>query len=1067
VSQGAYLTVPPLVFHLLICISVFLPVVSSSAQQIPENTYQDLHWRMIGPFRGGRTRAATGVPTQPNVFYMGQVNGGVWKSDDYGRTWNSIFDHESTQSIGAIAVAASDPNIIYVASGEGLHRPDLSVGNGIYKSSDAGKTWTHLGLRDGEQIPALAVDPRDPNRVFAAVLGHPYGPNEERGLFRSTDGGESWQKVIYKDENTGASDVEIDPSNPDIIYASMWEVREGPWEDGNEFNGTGGGLFKSTDGGNTWHQLTKGLPKDLSQIYVAIAPSDSHRLYATVGAASGSLAFYRSDDAGETWSKPTDDPRPSGRIGGGDLAIPRVDSKNADVVYCASTVTMKSTDGGKAWFGFRGAPGGDDYQNLWINPNNPNIILLVSDQGALVTVNDGASWSSWYNQPTAQIYHVAVTPTFPYRVCGGQQESGSVCISSRGNDGAITYREWHPVGVIEYGYVAPDPLDPDIIYGGGRSEVSKFHWSTGQVQDVTPIPLRTPKYRTDRTEPTMFSPVDPRTLYYASNVLFKTTDGGVSWQTISKDLTREKPGVPASVGNLVPKGADKQRGAIYALAPSFKNINTLWAGTDDGLIWQTRDGGKNWEDSTPKELTPWSKVTQISASHFDEDTAYASVSRFRINDNRPYIYRTHDGGKNWTLITTGLPDFGPVDTVREDPVRKGLLFAGTENSVWISFDDGDHWQSLQLNLPHTSMRDLWINDNDLIVGTHGRSFWILDDITALREVKNLSTTEAHLFTPAPALRIQRDTYTDTPLPPDEPVAANPPDGAILDYYLPHASSPVTLEILDARGQLVRKFSSADKPDVTEEELRKQLIPLYWLRPFQALSSDAGMHRWVWDVHYPAPDSTRHEYPIAAIPGDTPRLPLGPTAMPGTYTARLSVDGRNYSASFVLKMDPRVKTSTAGLERKFQWETRLASLLSQTSQAVQQAGSIRDPLQKLSQQATGPIRDSVQAFQNKLMVLLGAPAGFLAPPANENTLTRTNSQVAVLYGQIWQVDADPTSSQSEAYAAIERDASDVMKRWDAFRTTDLPALNHSLDGANLPEIKIDVDAHKDEGGMDEE
>ncbi|MGC2258321.1 MAG: glycoside hydrolase [Candidatus Sulfotelmatobacter sp.] len=1022
---------------------------------------------MIGPFRGGRTRAATGVPSEPNVFYMGQVNGGVWKSNDYGRTWNPVFDHESTQSIGAIAVSASDPNIIYVASGEGLHRPDLSVGNGIYKSTDAGKTWTHLGLRDGEQIPALAVDPRNPNRIFAAVLGHPYGPNEERGLFRSTDGGQSWQKVIYKDENTGASDVEIDPSNPDVIYASMWEVREGPWEDGNEFNGTGGGLFKSTDGGNTWRQLNNGLPKDLSQIYVAIAPSDSHRLYATIGVASGALAFYRSDDAGETWTKTTDDPRPSGRIGGGDLAIPRVDSKNADVVYCASTVTMKSTDGGKTWFGFRGAPGGDDYQNLWINPNDPNIILLVSDQGALVTVNGGASWSSWYNQPTAQIYHVSVTPTFPYRVCGGQQESGSVCIASRGNDGAITYREWHPVGVIEYGYVAPDPLDPDIIYGGGRSEVSKFHWSTGQVQNVTPIPLRTSKYRTDRTEPTMFSPVDPHTLYYASNVLFKTTDGGTSWQTISKDLTRENPGVPASVGNLVPKGADKQRGAIYALAPSFKNINTLWAGTDDGLIWQTRDGGKNWNDITPKDLTPWSKVTQLSASHFDEDTAYASVSRFRINDNRPYIYRTHDAGKNWTLITTGLPDFGPVDTVREDPVRKGLLFAGTENSVWVSFDDGDHWQSLQLNLPHTSMRDLWIHDDDLIVGTHGRSFWILDDITALREVKNLSTREAHLFTPAPAVRIQRDNYTDTPLPPDEPFAANPPDGAILDYYLPHASSPVTLEITDARGQLVRKFSSTDKPEVTEEELKKQLIPLYWLRPFQALSADAGMHRWVWDLHYPAPDSTRHEYPISAIPGDTPRLPLGPTALPGTYTARLTADGKSYTASFVLKMDPRVKTSTAGLERKFQLETRLASLLTQTSEAVQQAGSIRDPLQKLTQQATGPMRDFVQAFQNKLMALLGTPAGFLAPPANENTLTKTNSQIAVLYGEIWQADADPTASQSEAFAAIERDASDVMKRWDAFRTTDLPALNHSLGGANLPEIKIDTDAHKDEGNMDEE
>jgi photosystem II stability/assembly factor-like uncharacterized protein len=1054
---------------LFVCLAVFLSIGSTTAQQVPENTYQDLHWRMIGPFRGGRTRAASGVPSQPNVFYIGQVNGGVWKSDDYGRTWTPIFDHESTQSIGAIAVAPSNPDTIYVASGEGLHRPDLSIGNGIYKSTDAGKTWTHLGLRDGFQIPALAIDPRDPNRVFAAVLGHPYGPSEERGLFRSTDGGQTWQKVINKDENTGASDVEIDPSNPDTIYASMWEAREGPWEDGNLFNGNGGGLFKSSDGGTTWYPLTNGLPKDLSQINVAIAPVDSRRLYATIAMSSGKLAFYRSDDAGDSWAQATDDPRPSGRIGGGDLAVPKVDSKNADIVYCVSTVTMRSTDGGKTWSGFRGAPGGDDYQNLWINPNNPNIILIVSDQGAIITVNGGASWSSWYNQPTAQIYHVAVSDTFPYRVCGGQQESGSVCISSRGNDGAVTYREWHPVGVIEYGYVAPDPLDPDIIYGGGRSEVSKFHWSTGQVQNVTPIPLRSSKYRTDRTEPTMFSPLDPHTLYFASNVLFKTTDGGNTWETISTDLTRENPGVPASVGNLIPKGADKQRGVIYSLAPSFKTINTLWAGTDDGLVWQTRDGGKKWNDITPKELTPWSKVTQISASHFDDDSAYASVSRFRINDERPYIYRTHDSGKTWNLITSGLPEIGPVDTVREDPVRKGLLFAGTENAVWVSFDDGDHWQSLQLNLPHTSMRDLWIHDNDLIVATHGRSFWILDDITPLREVAGLGgITGAHLFTPAPAFRIQRDTNTDTPLPPDEPAAVNPPDGAVIDYYLERAASaPVTLEILDARGQLVRKFSSADKPDVTEAELRKQLIPLYWVRPFRSLSADAGMHRWVWDLHYPAPDSTRHDYPISAIPGDTPRYPLGPTVLPGSYTARLTANGKSYTANFTVKMDPRVKTSAAGLDQKFQLETRLASLVSQTSKAVMQAGSIREPLQKVSEQATGPTKDSVQAFQTKLAAVLGAPSGFFAPPSAEVTLAQVNGQVAALYGQVWQADAEPSVAQSEAVKAIEHDTSDVMKRWDALKTADLAVLNRALHTANLPEIRIESDPHKEEAGTDEE
>ena len=1056
------------VLGVVVSIFAFLSAVPGSAQQIPENTYQDLRWRMIGPFRGGRTRAAAGVPNQPNLFYVGQVNGGVWKSDDYGRTWEPIFDNQPTQSIGAIAVAPSDVNIIYVASGEGLHRPDLSVGDGIYKSTDAGKTWTHLGLRDGQQIPALAIDPRDPNRVFAAVLGHPYGPSQERGIFRSSDGGQTWQKLIYRNENTGGWDVEIDPSNPDVVYASLWEAREGPWEDNNVFNGTAGGLFKSTDRGNTWHALTQGLPSDLSQIYVAIAPSDPHRLYATLATGAGILAVYRSDDSGQSWARVTDDPRPAGRIGGGDLPIPKVDPKNPDIVYSASTVTMKSADGGKTWTSFRGAPGGDDYQNLWINPNNPNIILLVSDQGALVTANGGSTWSSWYNQPTAQLYHVAVTNTFPYRVCAGQQESGSVCILSRGNDGEITFRDWHPVGVIEYGYVAPDPLDPDVIYGGGRTEVSKFHWSTGQVQNVTPIPVRDAKYRADRTEPLIFSPLDPHTLYYATNFVFKTRDGGNSWQTISPDLTRANPGAPASVGTLIPKGADTQRGVIYALSPSFKSPDTLWAGTDDGLIWLTRDGGKKWNDVTPPELTPWSKVTQITTAHFDDDSAYASVSRFRINDTRPYIYRTHDSGKTWMLITAGLPDVGPVDTVREDPIRKGLLFAGTENGVWVSFNDGDHWQSLQLNLPHTSMRDLWINESDLIVATHGRSFWILDDISLLRELAGPSAqSEDYLFKPAPAYRVQRDSNTDTPLPPDEPAAQNPPDGAIIDYYLARASSaPVTLEILDAEGKLVRRFSSADKPEVTQEQVKKQLIPLYWIGTPKQLSIDAGMHRWVWDLHYPAPVSTRHEYPIAAIPHDTPRMPLGPTALPGHYNVRLTVNGITYSAPLIVKMDPRVKTSPVGLERKFQLEMRLVSLMSQTSEAVVQAGSIREQLQKMNEQP-GSASDSIQALQKKLGAILGATAGFLAPPSAERTLARVNGQVDPLYGQVWQVDAEPTASQLQAAAAVERDLSDVIRRWDAFKSTDLPAFNRELRGASLPELRLESDVRKHEAVSDEE
>jgi photosystem II stability/assembly factor-like uncharacterized protein len=1048
---------------LLSCLVFFGIAGLVEGGQFPESLYQGLRWRMIGPFRGGRTRAVAGVATQPNVFYIGAVDGGVWKSDDYGRTWRAIFDDEPTQSIGAIAVAPSDPKIVYVASGEGLQRPDLSVGDGVYKSTDAGKTWAHLGLRDGQQIPSLAVDPRDPNRVFAAVLGHPYGPNTERGIFRSTDGGQTWTKVLYKNENVGGSDVEIDPSNPQVVYAGLWEGRQGPWEDNNAYGGIGGGLFKSTDGGDTWHQLTKGLPGKIVQVYVAIAASRPSRLYATLATTLESgyesdkgLGFYRSDDSGESWYRVTTDPRPAMRIGGGDLPVPAVDPKDPDVVYSTSIVTVRSRDGGRTWKSIRGAPGGDDYQNIWINPNNPDIILLVADQGALVSVNGGRTWSSWYNQPTAQLYHVSTRDTFPYQVCGGQQESGSVCILSRGNDGGITFRDWHPVGAIEYGYVAPDPLHPDVIFGAGRNEVSKYYWSTGQVQNVTPIPILDHQFRTDRTEPILFSPVDPHVLYYAANVVFKTTDGGETWQTLSPDLTRAHPGIPASLGELAAHDAkaSQMRGAIYSLAPSFHDVNTLWAGADDGQIWLTREGGATWTNVTPPALTAWSKVTQISASHFDDETAYASVSRFRLDDLRPYIYRTHDGGKTWTAITNGLPDNAPVDTVREDPVRKGLLFAGTETGVWVSFDDGDHWQSLQLNLPHTSMRDLTIHDDDLIVGTHGRSFWILDDITPLREIsKAVEDSEAYLFKPAPAYRIRRSTYTDTPLPPDEPAGENPPDGAILDYSLQQAASgPVTLEILDAQGKLVRRYSSTDQPPETRAELAKQLIPLYWIQMPEILPAGAGMHRWVWDLHYPAPESTSHSYPISAVPHETPRYPLGPRALPGTYTARLTADGHTLSQEFTVKMDPRVKTSLAGLEQEFQMQTRLAALMTESAKAVTEILSVREQLEKLSGKASGTTSDELKAFSKKVQDVYGeASATETAKPA----LRQVNSGLNALYGQVDRADAAPTPAQTDAAAHFGRELPGMLKTWEEIRTTDLAALNQKLRAAHLEEIRPEL------------
>lgn len=575
--------------------------------QFDANTFSSLRWRNVGPFRGGRTRAVAGVPSQPNVFYMAQNNGGVWKTTDAGRVWTPIFDDQPTGSVGALAVSVSNPNVIYVGSGEGLHRPDLSVGDGVYKSIDAGKTWTHLaGLRDGQQISEIKIDDKNPDRVFVAVAGHPYAANEERGIYRSLDGGKSWQKVLYKDENTGAADVEIDPTDSNIVYACLWESREGAWENA-RFDGTNGGIFKSTDGGNTWKQLTKGLPAGISQAAIAVAPSNPKRLFSAVRTPT-ETKFYRSDDGGDNWTLATTDTRPANRIASGDLGDVQFDPKNADTVYAASIVTWKSTDGGKTWNAFRGAPGGDDYQNIWINPNDGNIMLMGSDQGAIITVNGGASWSSWYNQPTAQLYHVSADNAFPYRLCSGQQESGSVCIRSRGDYGAITFRDWTPVAAEEYGYVVADPLDPDIVYGG---KLTRFDRKSGQEQNILPKPLRGADFRMIRTQPVIFSPVDNKTLYFSGNTLWKTTDGGRNWEQISPDLTRKTWEIPASIGKFktFPNAKPSQRGVIYTIAPSFQDINRIWVGTDDGLIHRTTDGGRNWTDVTPKEITAWQKIS--------------------------------------------------------------------------------------------------------------------------------------------------------------------------------------------------------------------------------------------------------------------------------------------------------------------------------------------------------------------------------------------------------------------------------------------------------------------------
>lgn len=893
--------------------ALFLLLISlistAFAQTMDNGLFAGLRYRNIGPHRAGRTVGISGVASQPNVFYIGVNNGGVWKTTDYGHTWNPIFDAQKTGSVGDVIVAPSNPNVIYVGSGEGIQRPDLSIGDGLYKSTDAGKTWIHLGLKDAQQIGGLTVDPINENRIFVAALGHPYGPNKERGVYRSIDGGKTLEQVLYIDENTGAVQVQIDPNHPNIVFATLWAARQGPWENG-AWNGVASGLYKSTDGGSTWRKIEKGFPTTkedgLGRIGFTIAQSNSKRMYATVDAEKKG-GIYRSDDAGESWYLLTEDPRFWGR--GSDFAEVKTDPTNEDIVYSANVVMWKSVDGGKIWSGLKGAPGGDDYHRIWINPTNPKIIALGVDQGGTITVNGGETFSSWYNQATAQFYHVSTDNAFPYNVYGGQQESGSVGIASRSNDGNITFREWHPVGVEEYGYVAADPLDPNIIYGG---KITKFDKRTGQVQNISPEPVRSGNVRFIRTAPVIFSPVDNKTLFFSGNIIFKTINGGDSWETISPDLSRESWDIPSSVGVYTSKDmlTMKRRGVVYTLAPSYKNINTLWAGTDDGLIHITKDGGKTWKNITPTEISSWSKISLIDASRYDDNTAYVAVNRIRCDDQAPYIYKTTDGGATWKKIVTGLPN-EPINAVREDAVRKGLLFAGSENAVYVSFDAGEHWQSLQLNMPSTSIRDLVVKDDDLVIGTHGRSFWILDNISSLRQVNAATKNQVTLFKPAVAIRVRWNMNTDTPLPPEEPAGENPPDGAMVEYYLPNTSNEVVqIDILNQQKELVRSFKSNDTlyylPDLN--------IPLYWIRPQSVLSKTAGMHRLLWDMKY-APLNIPVSYPMTAVKNNTAPDANAPWVMPGIYTVRLTTGNKVIEQVLEIKMDPRVKTSLVDLQRQ--------------------------------------------------------------------------------------------------------------------------------------------------------
>ncbi len=1004
---------------------LLLLAAPAGAQPVDAIQYQELRYRLLGPFRASRTVGAVGIPSQPNVFFIGINNGGVWKTDDYGRTWRPIFDDAPTGSVGDIAVSPSRPEVIYVGTGEGLHRPDLGIGDGIFKSIDSGATWTHIGLQDVQQVGRMIVHPDDPDIVFVAGLGHPYGPNAERGVFRTRDGGQSWEKVLYIDHNTGAIQVEFDPNNPEILFADLWEHREGPWENA-RFSGQNSGLYKSTDGGSNWRRLTEGLPtgaQGLGRIGVGIAPSNSNRMYATVDATENG-GIYRSDDAGESWHLLHTDHRLWGR--GGDFGEIRVHPKNPDVVFVGNIASYRSDDGGETWMSIKGAPGGDDYHRIWINPFHPEIMLFATDQGAAITVNEGRTWSSWYNQPTAQLYHVTTDNQFPYWIYGGQQESGAIGIASRGNGGQISFRDWIGVGADEYAYVAPDPLDPDIVYGG---RVVRFSKKTGQTQNVAPEALRSGQYRILRTMPLLFHPADPTTLLFATNVLWKTTSGGRSWQVISPDLSRTQPEVPESIGDFrTPELANMpRRGVIYAVAPSPLDVNTIWAGTDDGLVHVTRDGGLTWSDVTPAGLRAWDKVSQIDAGHADANTAYLAINAIRRDDMRPHIYRTRDGGASWQRVVNGLPASGPVNVVREDPQQAGLLFAGTEREVYFSSDAGSNWQSLRLNMPASSIRDLVVHENDLVVGTHGRSIWVLDNMGPLRETGPAAAAQTYLYEPPTATRVRWNMFSDTPLPPEEPTGQNPPDGAVIDYALARPAGEVSLAVLDASGNLVRTFSSKDEPAAVDSTLLPH--PVYWIRPDQRLATSAGHHRFVWDLRYEPPRGAQKQFSIAAVYRKTPSGPHGPFAHPGDYTVRLTVDGATYERQMKVRLDPRAAVSPADLQ--LQTDNSMTCYSGYVA-----AQSIRDKIDALlaDRGLNGDTRSALLVLRGSGMpetpdILYGSIS---AVAGDQETVVGLQNKFLFLLNLLQGADVRPTEQAMSAVQALEETLNQLERRWQTLR-----------------------------------
>jgi photosystem II stability/assembly factor-like uncharacterized protein len=1044
--------------RIAICSALVLLFPLSLLAQVNPVLVGGMKWRQIGPFRGGRVLAVAGVPGDPNTYYFGAVAGGIFKSTNGGLSWTPTFDHQDISSIGAIAVADSNPNVLYVGTGEACLRGNISYGDGVYKSTDAGKTWMNVGLKDTRHIGAVIIDPRNPDIVLVAALGHAWGPNSERGVFRTADGGKTWQRVLYKNEDTGAIDVVFDPKNSSIVYAALWQVRRQPWY----FNsgGPGSGLYRSTDGGLTWNHLEgHGLPDgELGRIGISVSGADSNRVYALIEAKEGGL--YRSNDAGNTWTRVNDDERYRQRAWYFTHIF--ADPKQADVVYVLNTGAFRSTDGGKT-FELLPAHHGD-HHGLWIDPTNPQRLINSNDGGVTISVDGGKTWTEQNNQPTAQFYHVAVDNHWPYRVYGAQQDNTTVAIASQTDDGVIARQDWYEVGGGESGYISPDPRDPDIVYAGSDGgTITRYDHRTKLMEDVSPYPLDTSgngagelKYRFQWTEPVMVSAYDSNVIYSASQYVMKSSDQGRSWTSISPDLTRnDKSKQKPSGGNItLDITSVEYYDTIFALAESPLQRGLLWAGTDDGLIQLTRDDGKSWENVTPKDMPEWSMVSIIEASHFDPGTAYAAIDRHKLDDLNPLIYKTHDGGKTWTRITNGIPAGAYVRAVREDPKIKGLLYAGTETGVYFSLDDGSHWQSLQLNLPTSPVHDLAVKDDDLIAATHGRAFWILDDVTPLRQASSSIANDAfHLYQPATAIRLHFPDEVDR----KRPVGDNPPKGAIIDYYMkekPAEKEEITMEILDAQGKHVCTISNHKKDEGEQPPEWPDREP-----PADLLPAQAGMNRFAWDFRYDSPA----QIPGAFYVGDPPR---GPLVVPGNYQVKLTVRGVTQTAALEVRPDPRLQnTVTASdMQKQIDVALKVKQDIDALHTAVNQIRVLRANLQTLQKWA-GQSSSSVEVVtaaraldqkmtpieQGLVQVNMRSSEGNLRYP---NML---NEQYASFNDLIQGVDGAPTPQQLLVFEELHSRLEMQLSQWQQIVGADVPTLNDLMRKHGVPTLAVSVES----------